>query len=32
VLVPKIYKELMQQPKSPVSRDAFRELAEALAQ
>jgi flagellum-specific ATP synthase len=30
-LVPKIYKALAQSPQSPLSRDAFRELAEALA-
>ena len=30
-LVPKIYKALAQSPQSPLSRDAFRELAEMLA-
>ena len=30
-LVPKIYRALAQSPQSPLSRDAFRELAEALA-
>ncbi len=30
-LVPKIYKALAQSPKSPPSKDAFRELAETLA-
>jgi flagellum-specific ATP synthase len=30
-LVPKIYKALAQSPQSPLSRGAFRELAEMLA-
>ena len=32
VLVPKIYEALRQDPSSPVSRDAFMDLAQALKQ